>query len=70
MAPCPSSGRPGGIQAIIQDLRSDDRFRSIFLCYEKTPDAFWGSVKRAREIFHDKATWTTLIEGAMARDFS
>jgi starch synthase len=41
-----------------------------FLCYEKSPDAFWDSIKRARELFHDKPTWATLIERAMARDFS
>jgi glycogen synthase len=27
-------------------------------------------MKRARELFHDKATWTALMERAMARDFS
>jgi starch synthase len=41
-----------------------------FLCYEKTLDAFWDSIKRAREVFHDKTTWTTLMDRAMARDFS
>jgi glycogen synthase len=27
-------------------------------------------MKRAREVFHDQAIWTTLMERAMARDFS
>ena len=27
-------------------------------------------MKRARELFHDKPTWSTLVERAMARDFS
>jgi starch synthase len=66
----PVARATGGIQEIIEDydLSIDAGFG--FLCYEKTPDAFWDSIKRAREIFHDKPTWTTLMERAMARDFS
>jgi starch synthase len=41
-----------------------------FLCYETTPDAFWDSIKRAREIFQDKPAWTTLMDRAMSCDFS
>ncbi len=60
----------GGIQEIIEDYDPTINAGFGFLCYEKTPDAFWDSMKRAREVFHDKTTWTTLMERAMARDFS
>ena len=66
----PVARATGGIQEIIEDydLTIDAGFG--FLCYEKTPDAFWDSIKRAREVFQDKAIWTELVERAMARDFS
>jgi starch synthase len=60
----------GGIQEIIEDYDCTLDSGFGFLCYATTPDAFWDSIKRAREIFHDKTTWTTLMERAMARDFS
>ena len=40
-----------------------------FLCYANSPDAFWDSIKRARETFHDTTLWTELVERAMSRDF-
>jgi starch synthase len=66
----PVARATGGIQEIIEDYDPSIDAGFGFLCYEKTPDAFWDSMKRAREVFHDKATWTTLVERAMARDFS
>jgi starch synthase len=66
----PVARATGGIQEIIEDYDPTIDAGFGFLCYEKTPDAFWDSIKRAREIFHDKAIWTTLMERAMARDFS
>jgi starch synthase len=66
----PVARATGGIQEIIEDYDPTIDAGFGFLCYEKTPDAFWDSMKRAREIFHDKTTWTTLMERAMARDFS
>src|SRR3979411_1419344 len=66
----PVARATGGIQEIIEDYDPTMDAGFGFLCYEKTPDAFWDSMKRAREVFHDNATWTTLIERAMARDFS
>jgi len=66
----PVARATGGIQEIIEDYDPTIDVGFGFLCYEKTPDAFWDSMKRAREIFHDKATWTTLMDRAMARDFS
>ena len=66
----PVARATGGIQEIIEDYDPSMDAGFGFLCYEKTPDAFWDSIKRARELFHDKPTWTTLMERAMARDFS
>jgi len=66
----PVARATGGIQEIIEDHDPSLDAGFGFLCYEKTPDAFWDSIKRAREVFHDKPTWTTLMERAMARDFS
>src|SRR2546421_5392341 len=66
----PVARATGGIQEIIEDYDPTLDTGFGFLCYEKTPDAFWDSIKRAREVFHDKATWATLVERAMVRDFS
>lgn len=66
----PVARATGGIQEIIEDHDPTMDAGFGFLCYEKTPDAFWDSIKRAREIFFDKMTWATLMERAMARDFS
>jgi starch synthase len=66
----PVARATGGIQEIIEDYDPTLDAGFGFLCYETTPDAFWDSIKRAREIFHDRTTWTTLMERAMARDFS
>jgi starch synthase len=66
----PVARATGGIQEIIEDYDPSIDAGFGFLCYEKTPDAFWDSIKRAREVFHDNATRTFLMERAMARDFS
>ena len=66
----PVARATGGIQEIIEDYDPTMDAGFGFLCYEKTPDAFWDSIKRARETFLDQALWTTLVERAMARDFS
>jgi starch synthase len=66
----PVARATGGIQEIIEDYDPSLDAGFGFLCYEKTPDAFWDSIKRARDVFHDKPTWTTLMDRAMARDFS
>jgi starch synthase len=66
----PVARATGGIQEIIEDYDPTLGSGYGFLCYEKTPDAFWDSIKRSLEIFQDKALWATLVERAMARDFS
>jgi len=66
----PVARATGGIQEIIEDYDPTMDAGFGFLCYEKTPDAFWDAIKRAREVFYNKALWETLMERAMARDFS
>jgi starch synthase len=66
----PVARATGGIQEIIEDYDPALSIGYGFLCYENTPDAFWDSIKFAREIFHDRALWATLMERAMSRDFS
>jgi starch synthase len=66
----PVARATGGIQEIIEDYDPSMDAGFGFLCYEKTPEAFWDAMKRARELFHDRTTWATLVERAMARDFS
>ncbi|MDQ6622945.1 MAG: starch synthase, partial [Verrucomicrobiota bacterium] len=42
-----------------------------FLYYDKSVEAFWDAIKRAREIFQDDpACWQRLVRRAMAQDFS
>jgi starch synthase len=66
----PVARATGGIQEIIEDYDPSMDAGFGFLCYEQTADAFWDSIKRARELFHDTTTWTTLMECAMTLDFS
>jgi len=66
----PVARATGGIQEIIEDYDPTLDIGYGFLCYENTPDAFWDSIKCAREIFHDQGLWRTLVERAMSRDFS
>jgi starch synthase len=66
----PVARATGGIQEIIEDYDPTLGMGYGFLCYENTPDAFWDSIKFAREVFHDRALWPTLVQRAMSRDFS
>lgn len=69
----PVARATGGIQEIIEDYDptlDPPEAGYGFLCYENVPDAFWDSIKRAREIFQDKTLWATLVQRAMSRDFS
>src|SRR5437016_9672953 len=66
----PVARATGGIQEIIEDYDPTMDAGFGFLCYENTPDAFWDSIKFAREVFHDRALWVTLVQQAMSRDFS
>ncbi len=66
----PVARATGGIQEIIEgyDPTTDSGYG--FLCYVNSADAFWDSIKRARALFQEHATWRGLMERAMARNFS
>jgi len=69
----PVARATGGIQEIIEDYdpTSDPPEAGYgFLCYEYSTEAFWDSIKRAREIFREHDVWAELRERAMARNFS
>ena len=66
----PVAQATGGIQEIIEDYDPTTDSGYGFLCYEYSTEAFWDSIKRAREVFRDRMVWTVLMARAMARDFS
>jgi starch synthase len=66
----PIARATGGIQEIIEDYDPTTDSGYGFLCYEYSTEAFWDSIKRAREVFTDRIVWTALMARAMARDFS
>jgi starch synthase len=66
----PVARATGGIQEIIEDYDPTGDNGYGFLCYEYSTEAFWDSIKRAREIFDDRIIWPKLMERAMGRDFS
>jgi starch synthase len=66
----PVARATGGIQEIIEDYDPTTDSGYGFLCYEYSTEAFWDAIKRAREIFRDGVLWGTLMDRAMARNFS
>ncbi len=66
----PVARATGGIQEIIEDYDASANRGYGFLCYEHSSEAFWDAIKRARRHFRDGRLWGTLMERAMARDFS
>ena len=66
----PAARATGGIQEIIEDYDPAMDRGYGFLCYEYSSEAFWDTIKRAREIYRDRKVWTKLMKRAMARNFS
>jgi starch synthase len=66
----PVARATGGIQDIIDDYDPTSDTGYGFLCYQYSTEAFWDAIKRAREVFRDRSTWTKLMRRAMAREFS
>src|SRR5881398_2817252 len=66
----PIARATGGIHEIIEDYDPSSDSGYGFLCYEYSSEAFWDSMKRARQIFRDRELWTKLMKRAMARNFS
>jgi starch synthase len=69
----PVAHAAGGIQEIAEDhdpSLDPAEAGCGFLCYDYSAEAFWDSIKRAREIYEDRAVWLGLMKRAMAREFS
>ena len=66
----PVARATGGVQEIIQDYDPALDRGFGFLCYDYSSEAFWDSIKRANELFHDANTWAVLMKRAMDCDFS
>jgi starch synthase len=66
----PAARATGGIQEIIEDYDPATDRGCGFLCYEYSSEAFWDTIKRARQIYRDRNVWTRLMKRAMARNFS
>jgi starch synthase len=66
----PVARATGGIQEIIEDYDPTLDRGYGFLCYDYSSEAFWDAIKRALGHFQDPTLWTTLMQRAMARDFS
>lgn len=66
----PVAHAAGGIQEIVEDYDPSLGAGSGFLYYDYSAEAFWDSIKRAREIFQDRTAWLELMKRAMAREFS
>lgn len=66
----PVAHATGGIQEIVEDYDPQLDRGFGFLCYDYSAEAFWDSIKRARDLFLDRACWLELMERAMSREFS
>ena len=66
----PIARATGGIQEIIEDYDPWSDSGYGFLYYDSSAEAFWDAIKRAREIFHESATWIKLVDRAMTQNFS
>ncbi len=59
-----------GVEQIIADYDPAADSGYGFLFYEYGSEPFWDAIKRAREVFSDKAEWERLTKRAITRDFS
>ncbi|MFN2508639.1 MAG: glycogen synthase [Chthoniobacterales bacterium] len=67
----PVARATGGIQEIIEDYDPTSESGYGFLCHDASAEAFWDSIKRAREIFYGSPeTWTRLVRRAMTQNFA
>lgn len=60
----------GGLDDTIQDLDSEGRIGTGFKFTTYTPEALLNAVRRALALFSDKNKWATIMDRAMAQDFS
>ncbi len=66
----PVAHATGGIHEIVEDFDPTLGRGYGFLCYDYSAEAFWDAIKRAREVFQERASWLELMRRAMAREFS
>jgi starch synthase len=66
----PVAHATGGIQEIVDDYDPTLHRGYGFLCYDYSAEAFWDAIKRAREVFGQRAIWQELMQRAMAQRFS
>jgi starch synthase len=66
----PVARATGGLHQIIQDYDPTNETGTGFLFYDYTPAALWDAIMRATEYHADAPRWTTLMQRAMAADFS
>ncbi len=67
----PVARATGGIHEIIEDYDPTAESGYGFLCYEASSEAFWDSIKRAREIYcGDPEHWRALVSRAMSQSFA
>ena len=59
-----------GLYEVIQDYDPTDESGNGFLFFEKSAEAFWDAIKRAKHVFKERAAWEALTQRAMAADFS
>jgi len=60
----------GGLFQIVQDHRPGTEEGTGFVFYHYTVEGFWDAIHRAIEQFQDGPAWSTLVDRAMAADFS
>ncbi len=66
----PIAHATGGIQEIVEDYDASLERGYGFLSYDYSAEAFWDSIKRARELFENRAVWLDLMRRAMTREYS
>jgi starch synthase len=59
-----------GMDQIIADYDPSTDAGYGFLFYEYGSEPFWDAIKRAKEVFLDRAEWERLMQRAIALDFS
>jgi starch synthase len=66
----PIARATGGLHEIIRDVDPTTGTGTGFLFFDPTPEAFWDTITRARQLFRDSAQWQELMRRAMEADFS
>jgi starch synthase len=66
----PIARATGGLFQMIQDYDPTNESGNGFVFYDYTAEALWDTILRARRYFDEPARWQTLMQRAMACDFS